>query len=271
MKFVNEPLNLRNSAVNGYLQTSDWRDLYADPVNPKLLQYFDSMQSGGKDTSFVNTFPMKPNFRFITNRIVYKILHGLEDNIETIGQRYDGHVVYLIRHPIAVSLSRESCPRLESFLDSPFQRHFTDNQIQFSKEMIENGDQLSKLVLSWCLQNYVPLKNLNENWLTLTYEQLTLDPGPALEKACDCLRLDDKQGLMKSLDRASDSSSKSDEETRKALADTSGTANKSYLVEKWSQKVDSVKERELMEILKIFDIDAYEYGSYLPNRRHWIE
>ncbi len=271
MKFVNEPLNIRTASISDYLRTSDWRDLYADPVNPKVLEYFDSLESGHRDTSFVNTFPFKDNYRFVTDRIVYKILHGLEDRIEEISQRYNGHIVYLMRHPIAVSLSRKACPRLQAFLDSPFRRHFTDHQIAYSQDLINNGDQVSRMVLSWCLQNFVPLRAPNKDWLFLTYEQLTLDPEPVLEKACDVLRLEDKQGLIARLDKASDSTNKSDEETRKVLAGAGGDSQKNYLVQKWSQKIDKTKERELMGILEVFEIDAYEFGSFLPNKRFWFE
>lgn len=271
MKFVNEPLNLRTPAISKYLNTSDWRDIYTDPINPEILDYFDSIEAGRKDTSFVNTFPFKDNYRFVTDRIVYKILHGLEDRMDEISRRYNGYVVYLIRHPIAVGLSRKSCPRLESFLDSPYRRHFSQSQISFSQDIIKNGDQLSKMVLSWCLQNYVPLKKLNEKWLILTYEQLTLEPEPVLERAYEQLGLKNKGSLVASLDKASDSTNKSDAQTRKVLAGHSGDARKNYLVEKWSKEVDKTKEHQLMGILDVFDIDAYQVGRYLPNDRFWIK
>jgi hypothetical protein len=48
------------------------------------------------------------------------------------------------------------------------------------------------------------------------------------------------------------------------------TGRRSWLIEKWRQKIDQAEERRLMEILKRFHLDAYEFGRALPADLLWI-
>jgi hypothetical protein len=202
--------------------------------------------------------------------LVLKILHGLEDRIEDVRQRYDAHVVYLIRHPIAVSLSRKECPRLKSLIQSDYSRHFTKSQLAYAEQVLLTGEKLERLMVSWCMQNYVPLKSKNSNWILLTYEQLTIDPEAVLSSIYHQLELSDISKISENLLKASDSSNLSDQKTQDVLSTSSGEERQKYLVEKWKDKIDEKQEEKLMNILKVFDIDIYEAGSCLPKSEYQI-
>lgn len=78
---------------------------------------------------------------------------------------------------------------------------------------------MEKGMLSWCLQNSVPLKNVGENVLVLTYEQLTLETGKMISVIVDGLELDSQAAdqIMKDSKKPSSSSRKSNQETQKKL------------------------------------------------------
>jgi hypothetical protein len=270
MKYCNEPFNLRSRAIRSYLGTDQWDDLYQDPISPKVVQYLDAIEAGKPETGFQNAFPFKENYRLITQRIVYKVLHALEDRIDWVKDTYGAKVILLLRHPIAVALSREYCPRLETFVGSPYQRHFSAAQLQYAREVIEQGSQMDKLMLSWCLQNAVPLRQAQPDWTVMTYEQLTLNPEPIVDLLCDLLDLDDPDRVKANLSKPSGSTHKSDAETQQALKAGSTQTDKRFLIEKWRKKVDEAEEARLMAMLSVFDIDAYQAGSFLPHQRYWL-
>jgi len=271
MKHCNEPFNLRNAAVSSYFQTEDWSPLYEDPINPKLKEYLDSIYEGKIETGFLNALPFKENYRLLTHRLVFKVLHGLEDRIDWVKDTYHAKVIFLMRHPIAVSLSREYCPRLEALVDSPYSRHFTEEQLAYARHIINAGDKMQKLMLSWCLQNAVPLRHAQDDWVILSYEQLTLDPDPVVDLLCDVLDLEDPARVKANLAKPSGSTHKSDKETQKALKSGAAHQDKRFLIEKWRKKVNEAEESRLMEVLEVFEIDAYKAGSFVPADKYWIK
>ena len=270
MKYCNEPFNIRHRAIARYLSVRSWADLYQEPINPRIVAYLDAIESGKAEVGFQNAFPFKENYRLITQRIVYKVLHGLEDRIDWVKTHYGAKIILLLRHPIAVSLSREYCPRLEVLVQSPYRRHFSAEQMQYAQRIIDQGSQMDKLMLSWCLQNAVPLQQAQPDWTILTYEQLTLNPEPVVDLLCEVLDLEDPARVKANLAKPSGSTHKSDAETQKALKSGAAQADKRFLIEKWRKKVDPAEEARLMEILEVFDIDAYQAGSFLPHQRYWV-
>ncbi|WNJ19754.1 sulfotransferase domain-containing protein [Pontibacter sp. G13] len=273
MKYFNEPFNIRTEHIRKYLKVEDWADLYEPETLPRIQSYLNAIVTGKKEVGFRNAFPFKDNYRLITKRIVFKVLHACEDRINFIRDEVGGKMLVLLRHPIPVSLSREYYPRLEAFLDTAYNRHFTDEQLAFARNIVQNGSKLEKGVLSWCLQNMVPLRDRQDDWVVLTYEQLTLNPAPIIDLLCDVLELDDPEKVKANLNKPSGSTHKSDKATQERLkaAKKTGDDDRTWMVEKWRKKVNEEEEAHLMEILKVFDIDAYEAGSFLPNQKYWID
>jgi hypothetical protein len=178
----------------------------------------------------------------MTRRIVFKIIHGGEDRINWFRDTFNGRIVYLLRHPIPVSLSREVYPTLKAFCDSDYRRHFTDEQLQYARKIIDSGTKLERGVLAWCLQNAVPLRDVSTDWAVIAYEQLVLDPALVIEHIALKLSLPNPERMMNRLAIPSSSNWKSDEETRQVVEETE---RRSWLVEKWRQKVDQVENAVL--------------------------
>jgi hypothetical protein len=265
-KSCNEPLNLRMPLVQQYLGITEWQDLYNDSAGRLLESYFQGF-CGGR-LRFMNTSPRHEFYRPITRRIVFKIIHGGEDRMHWFRDRFNGRIVYLIRHPIAVSLSRELYPRLHAFLNSDYRRHFTSDQLEYAHRILDTGSKLEHGVLSWCLQNTVPLRQATADWAIVSYEQMVLDPRPVVAYLADKLELPKPERMMDRLTVPSAVKAKSDKETQSMLE--SGTGRRSWLVEKWRKQVNESQERRAMEILERFQLDVYGCGDLLPADRVWI-
>jgi hypothetical protein len=265
-KSCDEPLNLRNPLVRQQLGISEWQDLYDQNATLALESYFQAFCDGR--LGFMNPSPLYRYHRLLTHRIVFKVIHGGEDRINWFRETFNGRVVLLLRHPIAVSLSREVYPRLHAFLDSEYRRHMTKDQIDYARRICDTGTKLERGVLSWCLQNMVPLRHADRGWVIVSYEQMVLEPRFVIRCLVNRLELPKAERMMDRLTTPSGVKAKSDAETRQVLE--SGTKQRSWLVEKWRRQVTEAEERRTMAMLKRFGLDAYSSGELLPAERLWI-
>lgn len=269
-KCVNEPFDLRNPLVRKYLKIDSWEALQESTSLPKVEQYIRGYCAGKihatEPAPFLNKY-----YRPVTSRIVFKIIHAGEDRINWFRNTFDARIVFFIRHPIAVSLSHEAFPRLEAFVKSDYRRHFTAAQLDLATSLIKGGSKLQKGVLDWCLHNSVPLREIEPDWAVVTYEQLVLEPRPAIDYLAQKLALPDRARMMAHLTHASGVKYKSDAETKKLLETGHDGSARKRLVSKWKDKVSEGDEREAMSILEVFDIDVYRFGDLLPARRFWLE
>lgn len=274
VKLCNEPLNYRNPSVADFFGTDPYEVSYYNPPHPKLEKYLDYIFSGSPKVGFLNIFPFhRQKHRFLTHRIVFKVLHGMEDKGNWLVEKYNSKVIILLRHPIAVSLSREIFPRLELFLNSDYGRHFTAEQIEFARGIVAHGSKMEKGMLSWCLQNSVPLRNAGEDTLVVTYEQLTTETEKMISVLVDGLDLDPESAaaMVEKAKKPSSSTRKSDPETQQRLKEGKEEDRQRWLVEKWRSKVSEAEEAELMKILEVFEMDVYKAGSFYPTENYWYD
>jgi hypothetical protein len=266
-KYCNEPLNLRDASVRRHLGMSRWEELFGGDAGPKLDRYFRGFCDGR--LRFANPNPLRRYYRPVTHRIVFKEIHAGGDRIDWFRDTFNGRIVYLLRHPIAVGLSTEEMPTLHAFLNSDYRRHFSDEQIAHARRIAESGTDLERRVLSWCLQNAVPLTDASDDWVIVTYEQMVLDPHPVIETLAAGLALPMPGRMREQLTIASGVQAKSDAETRQVL-ESGETAKRPWLVEKWRTRVGEVEERGVMGILQLFGLDVYQPGEILPAERFWM-
>lgn|GEM_PF-719928 len=266
-KHCNEPTDLRHPLVRKHLGINEWHDLYQATDRDQLRHYFEGFCEGR--LGFLNPRPFYRYYRPYTNRIVFKIIHGCEDRLNWFADQFDGRVVYLVRHPIAVSLSREGFPTLQAMLSSNYRQHFSDAQLRYADAIAASGSKLEQGVLSWCLQTAMPLRQQRGDWVVVSYEQLILEPEPVIQELQRKLVLPKPQRMLEQLMTPSRSTWKSDGSTRQML-DGDQPARAQRLVEKWRDHVSPSEERRLMEILERFEIDVYTTGNALPSERVWI-
>lgn len=264
---VNEPLDVRNPLVRSALGLHTWEALsQRDPATLEALERYFRGYCEGKVHVVVPPPWLNRYYRPITRRIVFKVIHGGEDMIAWFGERFNGRIVHFIRHPIPVSLSHRSFPRLPTLVSS-HDHLFSAEQRHEAERILASGTKLEQGVLDWCLQNLLPLRHARPDWVVLSYEQLVLEPERAVPYLAERLALPDHARMTAHLGQASGVLRKSDPETQQLL--TQGH-ERSKLVSKWRNKVSEAEEERLMAILERFGIDAYRAGSLLPAPHLWL-
>ncbi len=269
-KAVNEPLDLRVPLVREHLGINTWEELQSNASLPLLQRYIEGYCANKIHTTepapWLNRY-----YKPVTHRIVFKVIHGGENRVNWFRDTFKSKVVFFTRHPIAVALSHRKFPRLEAYINSDFSKHFTSTQLDIAAATIRNGSKLQKGVLDWCFQNALPLRDRQSDWAVLTYEQLVLQPELVIEYLADKLLLPDKKRMLGLLERPSSVTRKSDEETKRLLDGRSNESRCQRLVSKWKDKVSDEEERDAMQILDTFGIDAYSSGSFLPTQDLWVK
>jgi len=260
-KTCDEPLDLRNPLVRRHLGLTKWNDLYSSAATPRLEEYFRAFCDGTHH--FLDPRPLRRFYRPLTRRIVFKLLHGGEDRANWLADRFNGRIVYLIRHPIPVSLSRQEYPRLETFVQSDYRRHFDEDQLDYARHLLAHGTKMERGVLSWCFQNAIPLKQRTEKWVVLSYEQMVVDPEETIDHLTRYLQLPRPELMMRQLTIPSAVKKKSDPETQRLLEEARGK-ERHRLIEKWRKRITPTEEERLMSILEHFGIDVYESGNLFP-------
>ena len=271
-KIVNEPCNLRVPVVRETLGLSRWESVFFPENRARLRAYLQAFVDGkDSDLRFKRETPFTEFWHLKTDRVLFKILFAGEDDIDWFRTQFDAKIVFLVRHPIPVSLSREQLPRLESFLVPPYCRQFSGAQLSRAKEIIGASDHFQKAVLDWCLQNAIPLRQARSEWVVVSYEQLVVEPEVVIPYLAKALNLRQPDLMTKRLLKASRSTGKSSGESQALLADTAQRrAERHRLVERWREMVSLGQEAAAMEILRTFGIDMYESGRSMPIEKYLL-
>lgn len=263
-----EPLDLRNLDVRRHLPLADWAALYDDAALPVLERYFDGFRRGR--LRFKNHSPRLAGYRPFTWRMVFKLLHGAEDRLTWLADRFNGRVVILLRHPIPVAISNRDLPRLDAFVNSAFARHFTDDQLAAARRIIAGDDRLHQGVLSWCLQTSVALRHRPADALVITYEQLVLQPAPVIHALAAHADLPRPARMLRRVAVPSATTDQSDKATRQVLAGKQDATSRRWLVEKWRERVGADDARRVMATLAVFGLDMYAADAVEPAAAYWL-
>ena len=270
-KCCDEPLNLRRPSVRRATGITSWHEMESEVGAARIQRYFRAICDGRLHSA--DALPLRGKYhRFRTDRIVFKLLHGAERMLPTLASDCNARVVVLLRHPVAVSLSREEFPRLEAFRGSAVAARFNAEQLELADKVMARGSTLEKGVLAWCFQNALVFQGLQPDWTVVSYEQLVLDPEPVVSHLVERLELSDQASILSHLDEAAGNKGKSDQMTQQLLAEQASgrLVRKQALVQKWRSMVTPGQEAAAMSLLAAFNLDAYEIGRLLPAARYWI-
>ena len=243
LKSCNEPFNIRKDHIASRLNINDWGELNSFASLSTIEKYLNSFILGKHKFAFKNQRPYQKNYNFFTNRMLFKILHACEHQVSWLKDTFNAKIIYLIRHPIPVSISRTEFPRLNAFVNSEYSKCFTDDQLSYSRNIISNGTVLEKAQLDWCLQNSPILNSLKDIDILVTYEQLVMEPYPIINNLVSILDLNNAMQMTSKINIPSGSVTKSNSETKKLLGEQSD--DKSMLVRKWQNKITEEEERHL--------------------------
>lgn len=269
MKHYDEPFSIRRDNVQKDGRFTRWQDLMPDAGRDEDIIHYINELSNNK-VGVMNPPPFRKHHRFFTNRIVFKI-HELEHLVNEVKDNCNGQILYLLRHPIPTSLSRRLFSRLDLFLSSNYytERYITEEQHKLAREIVENGTHLQKGILTWCLENLIPLKHADtSDWVFITYEEILLNPAKSCEVLAEKLALSDINKMYHAVDLPSVNINMSATDTHKILQDDNSERRRQKLVTKWEQKVTDEDKTACNEILKLFGLDAYSADSFVAHSRY---
>jgi hypothetical protein len=267
MKFCSEPLYLsrwnRHKLKLPRKEDSKFIDL-TKKEEMILESYFNAILNGSIQVSPPWNIREK-GYSFFTNRYVVKICNGLS-LINWFEKKFDVYIVYSVRHPISNALSIINLTWRDTagaFLNNRFfvENYLDDTQLKYTKSIKKNGSLLQKFVLEWTLENLIPLriiKKEKKDWIVLTYEEMVLNPEKIVDLLYNRLNLEDKEIMMNAINRPSRTATM---ESAKHIDEK----NIDFILKRWEEKVSDKEEEEAFEILKVFEIDIYKYGSFLPD------
>lgn len=268
-KYFDEPLNPRRENVQYGGLFPDFESLMPDAGrDEEIVSYIKELQAGRH--GYMNPPPFRRNHRFFTDRIVFKI-HEVEHLMDRVVRECNGRFLYLLRHPIANSISRTVQPRLESFLRSSWHDDLIGDAARTVeiRRLARSGTPLQRALVSWCYENLHTLKNPNPSRLVVTYEELVLNPIRACELLMNVLELTSRAAMLASFERPAINIKMSHAETLAAMASTDAVGRRVRLVTKWQQRVTPTQIAETAQVLSTFHIDAYDPAEPLA-RPAWL-
>lgn len=266
---VDEPCHPRNFSPHAYGLPEDWSHLLPGSQREALLRpYFQRILNGQLHVG-VPRFASQ-HYRPYCTRALLKLLR-FKDIVEWFEQEFGLQVIFLIRHPLATNISRKSCPRLPLFLtnEAYCDRFLSPAQLAMSREVLERGADLEKLVLDWSLQNYPVLSSpAIRRWCCVHYEDLVVDTASEATRVSKYLGYSDTDRMLQKSKQASMSTSQCDQSTRDFFAERALRDDSSrFLLSKWRSQLDEGAEERAFRILDAFGIDQYAIGEDLPVRR----
>ena len=257
-KYYDEPLNPRRENVRYGGLFPDFAALMPDAgQEERIIGYLKDLQAGRH--GYMNPAPFRRNHRIFTDRIVFKI-HEVEHLMDRVARECGGRLIYLLRHPIANSISRTVQPRLEHFLRSAYHAALVGEPARATdiRRLALSGSPLQRAVVSWCYENLETLRHPDPSRLVVTYEELVLNPMKACDLLMQRLELDDREAMLASFERPAINIRMSHAETLAAMASADAGDKRIRLVTKWRKRIAPSQVADTREVLAAFGIDAYD-------------
>ncbi len=227
-----------------------------------MVSYYAALSEGKTWNSYYWSDLLTRHHRFQTSRTLFKT-HKMTYHFDDLMHHFQSDFgIYLMRNPIAVSLSRIRMgwsTYIDQFKDALKLADFISYELSQTIETIQNtGTALEKQVLSWCLENAVYLNNkqqntLPENVITVFYEDLILNPKKTLLAICSKTNLEFHPDMLKMIARPSSGIIHSQKDVRKEII----AQNNLYLVNRWKEEVDKHSLLRIETLLNKFGYDFY--------------
>tara|TARA_B100000315_G_scaffold259477_1_gene315699 strand:- start:109 stop:1152 length:1044 start_codon:yes stop_codon:yes gene_type:complete len=200
-------------------------------------------------------------------------------------QVFGCRILYLVRHPISNALSKlnnrwyEAAYKgyqnegwralIEVFLESRqfCESYLNSDLIKQSWRILKEGNDLERYILSWCLDNIVPIQYFRKrHWLLVSYEDLVWNSELTLQTITEHFGLGYLKKMKQNLNLPSKSSDMCDRETIEMIR----RGDKKFLVSRWRKEISEKDIDRCFSILKYFDIDLYCRESDLLNPKYDI-
>ena len=204
------------------------------------------------------------NQRFISNK---RLIKSIRANLflKCLHLQFpDLPIIFLLRHPCAVAISKLKLNWQRSIkhylaqeeLVADFLYPFLSEIEESEKIYQTTGDSFTNHIFSWCIENYVPLKQIEQNdkIYILFYEQLCTNPELELQKLFSYMGRKYKPEILVNFQKASQLS-------RKDSAVITGDS----LINSWQNHITNQQMQKAIEILNLFGLDTIYSENLMPN------
>lgn len=260
LKSVDQPFSVF-TATSPQMQHLPWPagGLFVHPTEDEAIairSYLDKLVKGQIHVQEPWRFWRK-DFHFRSDRLVLKTTdaHYLLPLLKEAGLQ----VILYFRHPVpqALSCARNRWgdklryfARNKTFVDT----EINDAQRTLLSHHLNGGDELSRYVLGWCLENLPLFTALSEGMPAIFYEDIVLHPDDTIELLTGLCGLEKNAGMRDMLRQSSVSV--------RGLSDQEGTdairqGNAQALVGRWRDKLDGETLRRVQDILDHFPGSPY--------------
>lgn len=253
IRCISEPLNINKEVPP--VRKERYIDSDLSPTEKKLIKEHLSLIITGKKFR-ISWKDIRYGKLFHSSRVTLKLTRATH-LIEWFLKNFEGHYIYLIRHPIPTCLSQMrmglSPPIKEYLQSSTFGKK---DLIPLTLDLIQKtSGRLEKYVIGWCLDNALPLKKFqtHKRILFLRYEDLVLTPHREISRF-DAMELPAPTAMLKEIQVPSSSSQTVNPEKLDAIK----RGDKEYLIyESWKEKVTRKEIYNVRQILKNFNVHLY--------------
>lgn len=216
--------------------------------NKELVNYINTLLSKRIKNEFINS----QNKKLIAYQTIIKFIRA-NLALDWISRNFQVPIIFMIRHPCAVVLSRIKLnwgSHLNEFLR---QKELMQDYLAPYESLIwnvHNGNkEHEKYALMWAIENSIPLKLLpnRQNWCLVTYEELFLNRKPVLSNLLRHLG----HNYNKAIEAASYQKSYT---VREHAMDY----NKASILSRWTEELSKEMTRDILDIAAKFEIRLYD-------------
>ncbi|WP_163538997.1 sulfotransferase [Gracilibacillus sp. YIM 98692] len=215
-----------------------------------LLKRMESVLTGSIKNKWIDGL----NKRIVSDKRLIKVIRG-NLFLKYISRKFpEIPIVFLMRHPCAVTNSRIKLnwrDHLDDLLkQEEVMKDFLNEFKAYIEGTLENGSIFEKHVMMWCIENYIPLKQmtLNKEFHVVFYENLAVNPEEEMGR------------LFKYIDK------KYDQKVYSILSTPSDTVRKDSSItniQSWKKNINKDQIKKAKEILEIFDMDKIYTDEFI--------
>jgi len=275
-KLVDQPLSVYRLGLGDYasipiMESGQFISLSHDE-QLMLKKYVQEILTGERHVNEPWKF-WEPTFSFNINRHVLKITDA-SSLIDWFSREFDAHMIYLLRHPIPQAIScidRKWSLTSKAYLMNKYfiENHLKNGLEDYSWDIWNKGTKLQNFVLNWVFENLIPLKKIEslKNCHMFNYEENVLFPLKTIDILISKLHLSDAELLQ---NRFYKPSKNMDSGTKafNRLENINNADEFKFMIERWRKRVDNKEEKKVMKILERFELDVYEAGKLIANKKY---
>ncbi|MFW6015993.1 MAG: sulfotransferase [bacterium] len=168
-------------------------------------------------------------------------------------------IVFMMRHPCAVVNSRLRLGWGNPIAELLTQNNLYEDYLKKYKTVINNADtKFERHLIFWCLENYIPLKLLNDNddLYIIFYENLCIYPEQEIKNLFNYLNINYNEEVQKKVVQSSKMS-------RKGSAINTGN----NLLSNWKKDINNEQIEKFLKIVEVFGLNKIYSEDIMPHNQ----